>query len=53
MLQLPEEEDLLIALKNAQGLPWSEVVKLLLDQYLGWSPGSIQVHWCTKFKKRR
>ncbi|KAI2735037.1 hypothetical protein DTO013F2_10185 [Penicillium roqueforti] len=50
---LPEEEDLLIDLKNTRGLPWSEVIKLLSDQYPGRSPGSIQVHWCTKLKKRR
>ncbi|KAL4891342.1 hypothetical protein BDV59DRAFT_67446 [Aspergillus ambiguus] len=50
---LPEEEDLLIDLRNTRRLPWSEVIKLLSDQYPGRSPGSIQVHWCTKLKKRR
>ncbi|KAH1826142.1 hypothetical protein KXX43_008390, partial [Aspergillus fumigatus] len=39
---LPEEEDLLMDLKNTRGLPWSEVIKLLSDQYPGRSPGSIQ-----------
>lgn len=50
---LPEEEDLLIELRDTRRLLWSEVTKLFSDQYPGRSQGSIQVYWSTKLKKRR
>ncbi|KAL2816402.1 hypothetical protein BDW59DRAFT_9894 [Aspergillus cavernicola] len=49
---LPEEEELLLKLKNDQGLPWSVVVRLFSEQYPGRSQGSIQVYWSTNIKKR-
>jgi hypothetical protein len=47
---LPEEEDLLVKLRREQGLPWSDVVRLFSEQYLGRTRGSIQVYWSTHLK---
>ncbi|KJF61535.1 uncharacterized protein CIMG_03634 [Coccidioides immitis RS] len=50
---LPEEESLLLELRNTRGLPWSDITRLFSDQYPGRSQGSIQVHWSTKLKGRQ
>jgi hypothetical protein len=47
---LPEEESLLLELRNTRGLPWSDVTNLFSLQYPGRSQGSIQVYWSTKLK---
>lgn len=50
---LPEEESLLLELRNTRRLPWSDVTRLFSDQYPGRSQGSIQVYWSTKLKGRQ
>lgn len=47
-----EEVSLLLRLRRDEKRPWSEVKRLLSDQFPGRSQGSIQVYWSTTLKNR-
>ncbi|KAJ5771441.1 uncharacterized protein N7511_003492 [Penicillium nucicola] len=49
----PEEDRLLMKLRDEQNLAWSEVVKRFSREFPGRSEGSIKVYWSTTMKKRR
>lgn len=47
-----KEKDLLLRLRRDKKRSWSDVIKIFSDQFLGRSPGSIQVFWSTTLKNR-
>lgn len=46
----PKEKNLLVELRRERKLPWSEMIRLFSEQFLGRSQSSIQVYWSTYLK---